>query len=179
VGKLMVQETFKDPQTGEVLQEGKEYDVPQMVSRKVAEKADSVGKGSYAEELEEPPVLELEEPEEEDQWNQLSKDLDETSQLPKKWNPSRDDPPEPGKTLFGTVKRTGSGPYGKFIVVKEKDTGEKHTVWEQTALENLMEAARADDLVAVRFEGLDTNPRGQKYLNYSIACRSPEGGPRL
>jgi len=179
--KIEVTETFK--YGGDLHEPGKRMELPDPVGKKVVER----GFGNEIPESREPPEIGAEEPEEvpeigepeEDEWSRLGKDLDEASQLPPKWNPERDNPPEPGKSLFGTVKRTGSGPYGQFIVVEEKDTGEKHTVWEQTALTDLMEAANADDRVAVRFEGLDTNPRGQKYLNYSIACRSPEGERRL
>jgi len=177
--EVKVTETFR--YGGEKYEKGQVEDFPESVAESAIDKG-------YAEKAEEEvPEIEAKEPEEvpelgepeESEWKQLDKDLDRASQLPQKWNPERDNPPEPGKTLFGTVKRTGSGPYGNFIVVEEKDTREKYTVWEQTALSDLMSQANADDRIAIRFEGLDTNPRGQKYLNYSIACRSPEGESRL
>jgi len=176
--KVKVNREFK--YGGETLEEGTVHDLPDSaaesaIDRGYAEKAEGGVPEIKAKEPEEVP--EFAEPE--DEWSQLGKDLDEASQLPPKWNPERDNPPEPGKTLFGTVKRTGSGPYGQFIVVEEKDTKEKRTVWEQTALTGLMERVSADDRVAIRFEGVDTNPRGQKYLNYSVACRTPEGERRL
>jgi len=108
---------------GEALEEGTVHDLPDSAAESAIDKG-------YAERAEEGvPEIEEEIPEikepEENEWAQLGRDLDETSQLPPKWNPERDNPPEPGKTLFGTVKRTGSGPYGQFIVVEEKDSGEK------------------------------------------------------
>jgi len=172
--KVKVNREFK--YGGETLEEGTVQDLPDSAAESAIDKGYAERAEEEVPEIEE-EVPEIEEPE--DEWSQLEKDLEEAPQLPPKWNPSRDSPPEPGKTLLGTVKQTGSGPYGKFIVVEEKDTGEKYTVWEQTALTDLMERASADDRIAIRFEGLDTNPRGQKYLNYSIACRSPEGERRL
>jgi len=174
--EVKVTETFS--YGGEKYEKGQVEDFPESVAESAIDRGYAEKAEGEVPEITPEEVPELEEPEE-DEWSQLEKDLEETPQLPPKWNPSRDDPPEPGKTLLGTVKRTGSGPYGNFLVVEEKDTEEKHTVWEQTALTDLMERASADDRIAIRFEGLDTNPRGQKYLNYSIACRSPEGESRL
>jgi len=172
--KVKVNREFK--YGGETLEEGTVHELPDSAAESAIDRGYAERAEEEVPEIEE-EIPEIEEPE--DEWSQLSRDLDQKSQLPPKWNPERDNPPEPGKTLFGTVKRTGSGPYGNFIVVEEKDTGEKRTVWEQTALTNLMEVASAGDRVAIRFEGLDTNPRGQKYLNYSVACRTPEGERRL
>jgi len=157
MGKLMVNDSFKDPQTGEILEEGKDYDVPQQVSEEVAKKADDTGKGSYTEDLAEPEELELEGPEEEegeeleiepaegDVWGEMKSKLDTEPETPPKWNPKRADAesgdlePEDVPDLLGTITNVGkSSPPNQtpFASVETRD-GEERTLWCHKTLRSL------------------------------------------
>lgn len=136
-----------------------------------------IGAGIMAKQVEtSTPTPEV--PAENDEWGQLGRDLDESSGLPERWNVSRDNPPEAGKTLFGTVLKIGRGPFGRFFVAREKDADREYTVWEQSTLTDLMDKVAVNDKVAIRFDGLAKNPKGQTYVKYAAVCKKPAGEQR-
>jgi hypothetical protein len=189
--KLKVKETFR--YEGEEYEEGNVIDLPESVANSVEEKGygDIMDGESPEIEVEEEEEVETDDegfPEvesgpgdlEEDPWDKLDQRREESTSLPPKWNPSQDDPSEPDPNpLKGTIVNRGNGPNGDFIVVEEKDSETRHTIWEHTALRPLIYSAKVKDRVSIKFEGEDTNPAGQKYLNYSAAALKPDGSARI
>jgi len=175
--KIKVTESFK--YGGELYEAGETYDVPESV----ADRAQETGHGSQVLEETETEITPVIEPEEEEQtgsvWDQLEEDLEVASDLPPKWNASRDDTSEPTPNpLKGEVVNTGKARYGKFVVIKEHGQPTEHTVFAQTALKAFCHSVKPGDRVAVRFEGREKNPSGQTYLAYSAAARTPDGERR-
>jgi hypothetical protein len=178
--KVKVKESFR--YEGEEYEKNDVVDLPESVANSVKEKGYATEPDEEPDEIEmtkEEPVVEKTEGTKPD-WDQLEEYRKQSGNLPDKWNPSQDSPKEPEvNPLRGVVTRKGEGPNGPFIVVEEKDGEENFTVWQHTALRALINSVRPGDKVSIKFEGEDTNPRGQTYLNYTAGAMTSDGERRI
>lgn len=181
--EVLVEKTFS--YEGEKYKKGDVVEFPDSVANSVIEKGYADEYEGEEDEDEDISIEVDEEPEVEvtegsDPWDKLSQRREESASLPEKWNPSQKNPSEPEPNpLRGIVTRKGKGPNDPFIVVKEKETEDKYTVWQHTALRALINSVDTRDLVEIKFEGEDTNPHGQTYLNYTAAALKPNGKERI
>jgi len=90
----------------------------------------------------------------------ISEELDEAEERYPTWP---GDETESGEKLIGEVVRTGEGPNGRLIVVKDAQTNEKLTVWESKAIQDLMESVNAGDRVGLKFRGRRKSDAGREY----------------
>lgn len=170
---------------GEKIEDGQVHELPKSVAKAAMEKGNA--KKPEKEEEDEGESLQtidegisVSEGNDGPDWNRLEEKREQSGTLPAKWNPAQNNPEEPDPNpLNGRVVRTGDGPNGKFIVVEEKDSDDKHTVWEHTALRSLLHSVKPKDLVSIKFEGQEKNKRGQNYLSYKTAAMKPNGEDRI
>jgi len=177
-------------------------DVPVKVAESVLEKgaAEKIAEGLEEEEEIDLDIGEEEEDEEiefekeseasskEDEiFDAMDEDLDQSGQLPPVWSASMSDDnsevtevPEPNP-IKGKVVRTGKGQYNKFVVIEDTD-GVEHTIYGgQKALKSLVHTANEvftpnETLyAAARFDGMVEKSGGQNYLAYSTALRNEDG----